>query len=177
MKKALLALILLAVVLGVSYYKTLLSEDRYDTAYEDGLNQSAELQASSQARIDSLGQLIVEIEKNLGGLLRSQMEENQARLDALNDLLAQEKKEFTEIIARQTKMLAAFAKKVTGDKRTGNHAKILNYYKKRFADLPTDLSDYEKKVARSEIRQETVAKFSISTAELDRIRKQYNLRY
>ena len=48
---------------------------------------------------------------------------------------------------------------------------------KRYRNLPKDLTAYERRVALSEIREESADKFRITVAELNRIRKANKLTY
>ena len=57
------------------------------------------------------------------------------------------------------------------------HREILNYYKKAVGDLPGDLSAYERRVALSEIRNDTARKFAITISQLNSLRKENNLDY
>ncbi|MBU1148662.1 hypothetical protein KKI23_01090, partial [Patescibacteria group bacterium] len=72
---------------------------------------------------------------------------------------------------------ATTTKKTTPPKTPSQSEKVINYYKTRYSQLPKDLSEYEKKIAVSEIRDETVKKFSITLSELNKIRDKYNLSY
>jgi len=60
------------------------------------------------------------------------------------------------------------------DKR---HRELLAYYKKRYDTLPSNLTEYERKVAISEIRQETASKYLITIAEFNRIRELHKLNF
>jgi hypothetical protein len=63
------------------------------------------------------------------------------------------------------------------DATSQKHKEILAYYKQRYQGLPNDLSAYERRIALSEIRQESADKFKISVTELNNIRKAYKLSY
>jgi len=102
----------------------------------------------------------------------------QSRIDSLEGVVDKQQKQISSLASKTTAKPAATISKTTSAKTTlSKHEKILTYYKKRFTNLPKDLSDYEKRIAVKEIREETSLKFSISLQELKQIREKYKLTY
>jgi hypothetical protein len=184
MRKALLVItgiILLAVVIGVSYYKSVRNETRTLEAYEQGKQEEAATREQYRARLDSLTYLIEQQrdEHNQSVWMREMayrltydsllkaLEESYTREDSLKNELASLKK-------RGKKSNARISPSV---RKSSRHEQILSYYRKRYQSLPKDLSPYERRVALAEIREETAQKFSITLQELDEIRRTGKLDY
>jgi hypothetical protein len=96
----------------------------------------------------------------------------QATIDSLKNALDKEKTATKNLASMPTTV-----KKTTPEPTISKHEKILTYYKKRYANLPNDLSQYELKIALNEIREETSQKFAISLKELKDIRQKNKLSY
>ena len=106
-------------------------------------------------------------------------------LQVRDSLQASERDSLTQVLATKDDSLAALRKlaqkgqdtQKTAASQTYSHEEILKYYKTSYRDLPKDLSPYERRVALTEIRDKTTRKFSITLAQLDKIRKDNNLDY
>ncbi|MFQ5498362.1 MAG: hypothetical protein ACE5FH_01710 [Candidatus Zixiibacteriota bacterium] len=182
MRKVLVGILLLALIVGLSYVKALRSRKQMDVAV-DASKQSLALEiASYRLKIDSLKQAMGQKEVQSADALVSKDISYQSLIDSLGrivDSLNQHSQGLSkELAARKSspskKKPETAAKK---SKVSERHREILAYYKKRFEQLPKDLSKYETRVARSEIREETAQKFAISSRELDNIRNQNGLKY
>lgn len=170
MRKFMLFLLLVVLLFGVSYYKNFRDKRHEQTAYAEGLAAGqAEIAANKQV-IDSLDGLL-ESERARFDSLAGQSTGRSAERDSLDALIVS--REAT--IKRLKELNGRLEAKLTAPVPESPEAKIVAYYNQRFQSLPADLSEYERKVAISEIRTETAQKFKISAAELERIRKKYNL--
>jgi polyribonucleotide nucleotidyltransferase len=181
MKKLLLAILLVLALVAVSYYKTSRQTSKAETAYREGYSQgSAELDVRLAGQ-DSLRQLIVDydsvVAESLGRLRASHRRET----DSLTEVISAQKDSLKRLAAaQQAAARSATAHRQDASASSGTadgHRKILAAYNKRYKELPNDLSPYERRVALSEIREETAKEFSISVAELNKIRKKNNLDY
>jgi len=174
-------ILLLAVVIGVSYFKSLRTQTRTTQAYEQGKQEEARTIQQYRARLDSLSYLIEQQRDEYNqsiwmremayrltydSLLRA-LEASYAREDSL-------KKELASLRKSRKKPTARIS---SSGRTSARHEQILSYYKKRYQSLPKDLSPYEKKVALAEIREETAQKFSITLQELNKIRQDNKLDY
>ncbi|KAA3633852.1 MAG: hypothetical protein DWP97_08250 [Calditrichaeota bacterium] len=174
-KKIVLLLLLLILLGGVSYYKTIRDKDKIDDVYKQVKSETVRENIQYQNVIDSLNLLIDETKEKMSDASETDSIKFQTEIDSLEQLVTSQAEKITDLQKKQQ-----IAKKTTTKKKPRQlsaHEKIANYYKQRYSDLPKDLSVYEKKIAVSEIRQETIDKFSISTSELNTIRKKYNLSY
>lgn len=184
MKKIFLAIFLLALVVGISYLKLSRQSVEKSNAYREGRHESEKIASEKQQQLDSLGQILVEKETAFTDSLTSIEGHYATEMDSLSLSLGSERLKNKELSSQIDNLKK---KTNTPKKQTKNtsfskteatkHKQILDYYKRRFVALPKDLSDYEKKVARNEIREETVQKFSITLKELDNIRNKYKVEY
>lgn len=174
MKKLLLALLLLVIVLTVGYFKAARHTSQVSSAYESGRLESTRDLARETERGDSLAQVAEEYQMSMA-----------ESLQVRDSLQASQRDSLTQILATKDDSLATMRKLAakTQDspkktpRKTYSHAEILSYYKATYKDLPKDLSPYEKRVALDEIREKTAKKFSITIAQLDKIRKDNDLDY
>lgn len=174
MKKLLLGILLLAIIVAVSYIKMTREEKRIDTLIEEARTETAAESGKIKTAYDSLRALYTETEETLTDSILNLKLAIENKSDSLATLAAG-KDSLSKALAAKEKTTTG--KKSSSDSKLALHRKIVDYYKQRHASLPTDLSSYELRVARSEIRQETAEKFSISLAELDKIRKEFKLSY
>lgn len=174
MKKLLLGILLLAVIVAVSYLKNIREEERIDSVLEKAKTESAAETGKIKTAYDSLRALYAETEESLTDSISTLKLAIDSQSDSITTLAAG-KDSLTKALAAKPKTTTK--KKSTSDSKLAQHRKIIDYYKQRHAALPKDLSAYEMRVAKSEIRQETAEKFSISLAELDKIRKEFKLSY
>jgi hypothetical protein len=184
-KKVLLAIVCLAVLGAVSYYKSVREDAKTRQAYQQGKEEGLQPAGQLQTQVDSLNQYIVRQQDSFV--------DSTTRIEYT---FAQETDSLKNVIDSLRK-----ARPVSGQKTSGpqsrsrkdtsgagpvqqyskaeavKHKEILSYYKQRYEALPKDLSDYEKRIARDEIREETAQKFSISLDYLDKIRKEHRISY
>ncbi|MBD3333287.1 hypothetical protein GF356_10595 [candidate division GN15 bacterium] len=176
------ALVLLALVLGVSYIKALRADSEQDAMYsqtseelnkrlQDSLGQHRQVldsvkQATAQQQLDFLTVINRAALQHRADIdsLSSQLERKDSLLDSISS-----RSQSTESDNRQ--VLSA------KEQQRQREQKIIEHYKKRYHSLPNDLSAYERKVALGEIRSETADKFGLSMSELESLRKKYELTY
>lgn len=175
MKKILLVILLLVLIVGLSYIKTLREHERSKTLFEEGKMTAARELDASQKEADSLKKASAEQQLAFADSLVQKDSRHRSEVDSLENLV--DKLETRVTTLSQTKPATASVTKAPATKTLSQHEKILEYYKRRFANLPKDLSEYEKRIAINEIREETSQKFSITLAELKKIREKYKLTY
>ena len=170
MKKILLAVILVLVLLGISYYQVLRQDDRESAVYDEGYQSAQKDISALKENIDSLNQALdsqkVSYDEYVGETARVYT----LKVDSLASLVKNKDSEIQELKKKKSTP-------VNSTPKISKNEEILNYYKKLYRELPGDLSEYERRVALSEIREKTVRKFSISISQLDKIRKDNNLKY
>lgn len=174
MKKLLLGILLLAIIVAVSYIKVVREEERIDSVLEEAHNESAAQTGKIRTAYDSLRALYDQTEESLTDSISSLHLAIDSQTDSLTTLAAT-KDSLSKALAAKPKTTTK--KRSSNDNQLAQHRKIIDYYKQRHASLPKDLSSYELRVAKGEIRQETAEKFSISLAELDKIRREFKLSY
>ena len=174
MKKIFLAGIVLILIIGLSYVKTLRDYDRSRAFYEGGRADAAGELDDYKAEADSLKLAAGEQQVAFADSLVKKDITYQSRIDSLEGVVDDQRKQIGSLTTRPT---TASTKTVTKKPVISKHEQVLKYYKKRYANLPKDLSDYEKRIAVNEIREETSLKFSISLHELKKIREKYKLTY
>ena len=181
MKKVVLGIVLLAIVIGVGYVRSLRHQSQKATAYERGKQEGAEVATEYQGKLDSLDYVVEQqriefaqsvwmkemIYRSMYDSLAKIIDSGKRREDSL-------KKELT---LSQQQAGTEDASVGSTRRKASRHEQILGYYKKRYQSLPKDLSPYEKRVALAEIRDETAQKFAISQRELDKIRSDNKLDY
>jgi len=184
MKKIFLAIILLALVIGISYLKLSRQSVEKTSAYQKGHKESEKIVSEKQYQLDSLGQVLIEKEDLFTDSLTKIEKFYTDEKDSMTQSLESERLKNKELSYQVDSLKQKAEKPKKTSKSTSfskseatKHKQILDYYKRRYVDLPKDLSDYEKKVARNEIREETVQKFSITLKELDQIRNKYKVDY
>lgn len=180
-RKILIAFVLLICLAGFSYVKTYREHTKLDAVYEkakieiaDSTKGEAQKLAGS---IDSLDNLLASKEETYQETISSQSEEFKTQIDSLENIIDNQSAKISKLNQQtaQKTQTSTPPKKVST--QLSQHEKVYRYYKQRYANLPKDLSEYEKKIALSEIREETANKFSISLTELSKIRKEYKLNY
>jgi hypothetical protein len=188
MKKIIIGIVLLAVLVGISYVKVYRDREQVTQARQDGVVRGqADLSTRTQ-EVDSLKALMEQRERELADSLVSRDIQHAELSDSLRTAMDEQCEEI-EALKRQaqkaksqpSKKAAAPAKKSadSGVDSTAKaaHKDILAYYTQQVDKLPKDLSDYERRVALREVREETAKKFAITAQRLDEIRKQYSLDY
>ncbi len=174
MKKALLAVILLAVVVSVSYIKLVRQKTQTTNAYQQGRQEHTQQLAQYQHKLDSLRYLIGHQEVEFAESVWMREMAYRSTYDSLIKIINLEKKGVDSLKggfeSAPSHKEVREAKADSSKRHLSMHMQILGYYKKRCQALPNDLSPYEKRIALAEIREQTAQKFSISLQELDNIR-------
>lgn len=180
-RKIFIAFILLVILAGFSYLKTSRDYAKQDSVYEKA---KSEISAQTKSDVDnyhnsmdSLSNLMVTNDTSYKNSITAQKDSYESQLDSLENIIDKQSAKITKLAKRTDKKTNTVSKTKKKSTQLSQHEKIYRYYKKRYTDLPGDLSTYERKIALSEIRDETVSKFSISQRELSKIRKEYNLNY
>ncbi|UCG62044.1 MAG: hypothetical protein JSV52_01765 [Candidatus Zixiibacteriota bacterium] len=177
MKKVLLVILLLVLIVAVSYIKTVREHDRSQAAYEDGKMDAARELDAYQRETDSLKKAFAQqqlafadslVQKDLR--YRIEVDSSENAVDSMGDRIS-------TLSTQESSANNTSGKVTASDSTLSRHQEILTYYKRRYADLPKDLSEYEKRIAINEIKEETSLKFSISLSELKNIREKYKLTY
>jgi hypothetical protein len=181
-KKVLLAILLLGLVLAVSYVKTYREDQKRTEAVQEIADSAGrELQELSSS-VDSLRTVVGESRTAYEDSIQKLNEYHALESDSLRQALIANQQDtlrlaqITEPEVSGTQDSGVSACTVKTDSNDFHH-RVLLYYKKRFKDLPADLSRYEKRVALSEIRDETARRFSISVKELNRLRADQKLSF
>jgi hypothetical protein len=179
MKKLLLGLILIAALVGVVYLKSERAEEYRahiaEESFQAGLAEGEEL----KEQVDSLTGLVSYKDSALAESVAVRDHLHAGQVDSLSQRIqAQEEKiaVLSDQLARKTEAERVAANN-TSQTPNKKHLEIIRYYKKAVNDLPGDLSPYERRVALSEIRNETARRFSISVSKLNSLRKASNLEY
>lgn len=175
-KKIVLLLLLIGVVGAVSYYKTTLQDVRLEASYQTGQIEAGQELDRLQKTTDSISSRLELKESELAETRTILDTIRLAQADSLQAVIQSRTSEIADLTKDQNSE-GAKATAVKTDSTSQRHLEILAYYKKRFKKLPKDLSAYERRVALSEIREESANKFKISVAELNSIRKDNNLSY
>ncbi len=178
MKKIILAAVILVLIVGLSYIKTLRDYDRSRAYYQDGKADAVQELDEYKNEADSLKFAVGEQQVAFADSLVRKDISYQSRIDSLEGVVDQQQNQISTLAAKtETKPAAAISKTTSPKPTLSKHEQILKYYKKRYTNLPKDLSDYEKRIAINEIREETSLKFSISLQELKKIRETNRLAY
>ena len=170
MRKLVLVIVLAALLFGVSYYKNSRDQQQEQTAYAQGLDEGLRQISDNNQAIDSIERLLTAERARVDSIAGLSTDFILER-DSLAALIVSREATISRLRDLNNKLEA----KITTKPPENPEARIVAYYNQRFQSLPADLSDYERKVAVSEIRTETAQKFKISAAELERIRKKFNL--
>lgn len=179
-KKLLLALILLALLVGLSYVKIVRKNDQIDNAYTKGKHESENQLSRVQLDNDSLASLITKKESEYNDSIlfmdltyKSSTDSLTSQIDSLDNIVD---KLLNKLNNTETKLAETNSSKESASKKSSiKHEQILTSYKKRYRSLPSDLSNYEKRIAIAEIRAETANQYKITVAELDRLRTNNNI--
>lgn len=181
MKKIGLAVILICLLAGVSYIKSVRKAAGEDEAFRQGRRE-----AISEAVVDL--KLADSLQTELGrqtvafadSLIERGRQYNRV-IDSLSETLVSGADSISnlnrELKASLKKRSDFTQRKSTASKAEIRNKKILADYRKRYESLPADLSKYELKVALNELRGETADKFGISLRQLGDLRKKANLQY
>ncbi len=179
-KKVFLAFILLAIVIGVGYFRSLREKEKTATAYQKGKSEvEQQLSHVAESAIDSIKHLIEKQELEAARRLWQRQLAYSFSLDSLIKEVENEKAKSDSLLAliNSSQPSPKNAGKKVKNKVLAKHQQALDYYRKKYQSLPKDLSPYEKEVAVKEIREETARKFSLTLDEFDKIRKKSKLDY
>ncbi|MBK7141137.1 MAG: hypothetical protein IPH75_03520 [bacterium] len=179
MKKLALAFVLLLALLAISYVTSLRSQAKLKQQYDQGFERGNQETVEATRRADSLRTAMEQSTSRYQESLKVVQAEYASETDSLQSIISD--KDSTILALKQkAKVTKASASKPTtkpaASQASLNHTQILNYYKRRLGDLPKDLSEYERRVALTELRDETARKFAISLGELDKIRQNNSLK-
>lgn len=179
MRKLLLGLILIAALVGVVYLKSERAEQYRaritEESFKAGLGEGEEL----KTQVDSLAELVSLQDCALAESVAVREDLYAGQFDSLNEKIQTQEQQIADLSGQLAEKAATpqVAAQNTSVEPDSKHLEILNYYKKAVNDLPGDLSAYERRVALSEIRNETARKFAISVSRLNSLRKENNLEY
>lgn len=172
MRKLILLVFLLAALAVIVWVNMSRDEQRRTERFKEGFRQG--LESSEQARAaDSLSDLMAARGAAFEDSIASARAEAGQAIDSLQSEVAARDDQIAELSTRTDSLstLAAEGRQqsIASPNLASRHAGILSYYRRRHAELPGDLSDYERRAALKEIRKETASKFAISAEELDKI--------
>ena len=177
MKKFFLAIVLLVLIAAVSYSKAVRDRDKTVDSFESG-RKSSEMKALTLAGdIDSLQQYIGQQNVILAESLTIQQKAYLKELDSMANIVDSKDFKINELNQKLQQTSKERSRALSSKPKSDKHKELLAYYKKRFESLPGDLTNYERKVALTEIRQETVRKHSMSISDLNKIREKNNIDY
>ncbi len=180
-KKIIVITFLLALIVGLSYVKTLRNATKRTEAFERGKAVAGNEVVQFKDTVDSLKIEIGSKEVALADSIIKNTQYYQLYIDSLET----KNRSLNDSINILSKKLASRAKPSNNknlnsklsQKINNKHQQILAYYNDRFKKLPADLSDYERKISLNEIKEETAQKFEISLVELKNIRAKYKLKH
>lgn len=182
MKKLFLALFLLVLLVGISYVKKTRQDEKVADAHRSARQELSLELSEKEGQIDSLAFLAGQQQVQWADSLIKKDADHWRQVDSLENVIEKKSDSLGSMEAKVHKLQDANKKSSADSKSSAatsksRHESILALYKEKHKALPTDLSAYERRVALAEIREETARKFSISLAELDRIRARYKLKY
>lgn len=172
MRKLILLVFLFAALAVIVWVNMSRDEQHRTERFKEGFRQG--LESSEQARAaDSLSDVMAAREAAFEDSLESARSEAGLAIDSLQSEVAARDEQIARLnsTADSLSTLAAEGKQqsMTSPSLASRQASILSYYRRRYADLPGDLSAYERRAALKEIKSETATKFAISTTQLDEI--------
>ncbi len=177
MMRVLGAVCLALVVIGVIYLSQSRSKDRQTQAFSEGLKKGSVEVSAQKKHADSLAARYQEerqMWRDSVALVRAQSD---TVIDSLTQRVEQQSDQIQKYAAELKKRPKTKSLAKSPTTQTNRHKEILSYYKNRYETLPKDLSEYEMRVALTEIREETATKFAISVADLETIRRNNGLTY
>ncbi len=179
MKKLLLGIVLLAALIGVVYLKTQRADQQRARLTEEGFQAGLVDGEEARAKVDSLTALVSQKDSALAESVAVREELWAGEIDSLNHQIESREEQIVDLSNQLTSQGSTSQVVVKNTSQTPDkkHLEILSYYKKAVNDLPGDLSAYERRIALSEIRNETAKKFTITVSQLNSLRKDNNLDY
>ena len=177
MKKVLLAILLICLIFAVSYLKTVRDDKERSEALAEISATAEREEGRLRDSVDSLQGRLKGVTASYEDSLRHLDDARRQETDSLGQMVqaSEETIRGLSVGARSEAAQTGQASQVAKVDSLDFHRRVLTYYRKRFTDLPGDLSRYERRVALSEIRQETARRFSISVDSLNRIRTKNKL--
>jgi len=179
MKKIFIGFLLIIALIAVSYYSASRSDGRARKEFQDGYDKGARETSVHKARADSLENALRQEKGQYVDSLQILALTHSTVVDSLTRTIESKDK---EIAARADRRKTASRKNSENGPRQASvtksgvsHAQILEYYRKKLHELPSDLSPYERSIALTEIRDQTSRKYSISAQDLQKIREDGNL--
>ena len=181
MRKVVLLILLLALLSGVVYLKSVRQTAARTKAFNRGKTETTQQAIEDHRAADSLSRELSDYRAAITDTLQSRDSILLATSDSLSHVITQQSDSMAVLEqyvngTPNAKRIAAQTKAMDST-RILQHQQILEYYTERFRKLPSDLSAYEKRVATAEIKAETLKKFAISEQELDEIRQDAKLDY
>jgi hypothetical protein len=179
MKKLLLGIVLLAALVGVVYLQSERAEQQRAKIAEEGFRAGLTDGEELRAQVDSLTGVVEHQDDALAESVAVREDIYAGEIDSLTDQIQAQEVKIADLSNKleQEATTSRVAAQNTTAVPNKQHLEILNYYKKAVIGLPGDLSSYERRVALSEIRNETAEKFSITVSRLNSIRKEHDLEY
>lgn len=168
MKRLLLAILMLAIIVGISYIKAKRGSAMVGSSTRARDNAEVVELWAYQRAVDSLKYLISQQDiMHQKDLQRTEME-TEHRIDSLIRLLEQSESREAQSSTKANE---------SNPEEDLRRQEILDHYRKLYRSLPTDLTKYERRVALYEIRLKTAEKFDISFEKLKEIRSAAGLSY
>ncbi|MCP4684515.1 MAG: hypothetical protein GY867_03605 [bacterium] len=179
MKKFLLGIVLIAALVGVVYLKSERADQFRSRLTEEGFLAGLAEGEDLRSQVDSLAGLVVRKDSALAESVAVHDGLYAGEIDSLTEKIQSQEVQISDLNGQlaKNKKATQVAVKKKSQKPDKKHLEILSYYKKAVTDLPGDLSAYERRIALSEIRNETAQKFAITVSRLNSIRKDNNLEY
>ena len=178
MKKAILALCLLIIVVGVTYVKMVRGSAQCRNSFQEGRKATSEELLLYHQKVDSLRYLIGQQEVVFSDSLVRKDITYQMKIDSL--ILALDSvwaTVDTDSIEQQPIPDVELQDYVDSTGLSQPKEEILTFYDSLFEDLPSDLTKYEQKVALHEIRLKTTQTFSITLSDLKALCSQADITY
>ncbi len=183
MKKGVILFVLLVLIGGVSFLKSLREADQRKVYAQQENSEAMREIHTLELELDSMRALLAEKEISFADSMVHEKISQSIILDSVhNEINIKENqidslKKIISKSSREPSIQKLNSKKKKTSSQILQEQKIIDYYKNRYKKLPNDLTDYEKKVVAVEIREETANKFSISLSQLKKLRNEYNIRY
>lgn len=175
MKRLLLGFVLILALVAVSYYGAVRTDNRVKREYNTGYSKGEKEALTQKTRADSLESNLKQARSQYEDSLKILAMSHDAVVDSLNRTITSKDKELATLAkarkSQTTRKTDSGTRKASVTKPGFTHAQILEFYRTKLKSLPADLSDYERRVALDEIRDETTRKFSITVKDLDSIRE------
>jgi hypothetical protein len=161
-------------VVAVSYIQAVRRQAKVDYSFQLGKKSSQKEVIALESRADSLRTRLGEREVEFADSMMARDQSSRYKADSLTAVISEKDKSISVLKKKTTIKNSVSQKPADSEKR---HRELLAYYKKRYEALPTDLTEYELKVAISEIRKETAEKYALTISEFNRIRETNQLSY